>query len=459
MCKRIDQRIDLGVLALSMRITIVLGVVSFLILTQTARAENPILQGQGACDPDIRIYDGRAYLYATHDADPKAKTWTMHNWWVWSSTDLVHWKQESILQPQTTYYGKPYASCWATTAARKGDKYFFYVSRGHDEVGVVEGDSPIGPWHDPLGQPLLSKASTPTHTPARDPVIFQDQDGKSYIVWGVFDYYIARLNDDMISLAETPRLIQINNKFGPFGRGKTDDKPFLHRQGDHYYLSWGCFYSMSDSVYGPYTYKDSVIRAADTEAAFSKSLTHDRHGCFFEFNNQWYFACNDQSFPGLQPYFRETVISYVHYRANGEIAPVHLTRLGVGQYAGHDAVTQVEDYFAAHDCQVTQCPAGGFEVSSLRDGSELAYPNVNDLPKNAVVCFRVASATGGTIEVHANSAGGPLLGRCTIPQTGDFKTYQSILCPLTNPAGRMDLHLLFHGSSSEMARLDWISFN
>ena len=86
-----------------------------------------------------------------------------------------------------------------------------------------------------------------------------DTDGKDYIVFGTWNYYIARLNDDMISLAERPRPITLDKKFGPYGAGKTDDKPSLHQRNGIYYLSWSSFYAMSTNVYGPYTYKGSVI--------------------------------------------------------------------------------------------------------------------------------------------------------------------------------------------------------
>ena len=39
-----------------------------------SRPITPIVVGQGLTDPKVRIYGDRAYLYATHDADPKAQT-------------------------------------------------------------------------------------------------------------------------------------------------------------------------------------------------------------------------------------------------------------------------------------------------------------------------------------------------------------------------------------------------
>lgn len=66
---------------------------------------------------------------------------------------------------------------------------------------------------------------------------------------------MAKLGKDMISLAETPRLVTVHNAYGPFGANKTDDKPFLHQNAGVYYLSWGCFYATATNPYGPYTYQ------------------------------------------------------------------------------------------------------------------------------------------------------------------------------------------------------------
>lgn len=41
---------------------------------------------------------------------------------------------------------------------------------------------------------------------------------RSYIMFGVFEYYIARLGHDMMSLAESPRHVLVRNAIGPSGR-------------------------------------------------------------------------------------------------------------------------------------------------------------------------------------------------------------------------------------------------
>jgi hypothetical protein len=184
-------------------------------------ARNPIVPDRGLNDPHIHIFGDRAYVFASHDRSATNKTFIMDDWWVWSSPDLVHWTNECVIKPEQTYIARPFTGCWATDAAYRNGKYYFYFSEGNQQAGVLVGDSPSGPWRDPLGGPLLTSDLTPTHE--YDMCVFQDDDGSPYIVFGVWDYYIARLNEDMVSLAGKPRLLELDRKCGPYGEGKTDD--------------------------------------------------------------------------------------------------------------------------------------------------------------------------------------------------------------------------------------------
>lgn len=290
---------------------------------------NPILHGRGVCDPHVRIFNDKAYLYATHDQSPDSTGFVMGDWWVWSSPDLVTWAHECTLRPEETYYGKPWQSCWAVDAIGRDGKFYLYFSRGPTEIGVVMGDTPVGPWRDPLGKPLIAEGSVATE--ARDPGLFIDDDGKPYLVFGTWDFFIARLNNDMISLAEEPRLVRIENPEGPYGKGKTDDKPYLHKRNGIYYLSWGCFYAMSRNVYGPYSCRGSIVREENVAPGLrykKNDITYDRHGSFFEWRRQWYFICNEMGLT-QNTVFRDSSLCYVNYRADGEIEPVRIDEAGV----------------------------------------------------------------------------------------------------------------------------------
>lgn len=327
-------------------------------LSSVRRSGNPLLKGMGVCDPQIRIFDGEAFMYSTHDASRTVPYFTMNDWRIWRSCDLVDWELAGVLRPEQTYFGKPSTECWATDAISRNGQYYLYVSMGPDNIGVVVADHPAGPWRDPLGKALIAKGDVPTAS--RDPGILQEADGTSYIVFGTFDYYIARLGEDMISLAEKPRKIEVLKPTGPFGPGRTDDKPFMHRRGAIYYLSWGSFYAMGTSPYGPFTTVGALFERANVEPMFLDDtgmrgpqappaeyrpadwLNYDRHGSFFDFRGQSYFACNDQSGPGQSPLYRNSVLCYVHYRPDGTILPLKLTEQGVGRHDVAKGIAAVE---------------------------------------------------------------------------------------------------------------------
>ena len=56
----------------------------------------------------------------------------------------------------------------------------------------------------------------------------------------------------LITLAEKPKGVKIMHE------QHRDDKPFLHKHGGRYYLSWGCWYAIGDSPYGPFNYSGAV---------------------------------------------------------------------------------------------------------------------------------------------------------------------------------------------------------
>ena len=374
-------------------------------------AGNPIIPGRGICDPQIRVWNDEVWLYATHDADPAAKGFIMRDWHIWRSRDLVNWREAGTLKPEQTYWRKPSDQCWATDAARKDGRYYLYFSRGPKEIGVVVADHPAGPWRDPIGKPLIAEGLVKTE--ARDPGILQDADGTNYLVFGTFRYFIARLGKDMVSLAEAPRPLKIEKAIGPYAKGLTDDKPFLHRRGDLYYLSWGSYYAIGRSPYGPFETQGSVLSEATTDPELRlmrpgvryDPLNYDRHGSFFELNGQWYFACNDQATPGATEFYRNSVISYVHYRADGTIAPVRLSTIGVGQYDLRRGITAA-DFFDTRGGAVVHLGGDVFALE-LSPGGLARYPNVRGLSPALIIL------ANGPLEIRSGSPRGHLLARGT----------------------------------------------
>eukprot|EP01051_Picozoa_sp_SAG22_P006786 SAG22_NODE_456_length_10273_cov_3.463436_4_plen_751_part_00 len=232
-----------------------------------ALGANPMLPGTGTADTNVHFFNGTFLIFADHDYSVNNTGFRMDNWIIWSSPDLVEWKLMSIVSPVAFKWLGATHQCWATDAAFVNNKFYFYVSAGAGQVGVLVADSIKGPWADPLGKPLMSTAFGAAQNPKttfRDPCVFLDPaTGDYYMIAGVFNYYVTKLNNDMISFAEAPRYVTFTGDvWGPCGYNKTDDKPFMHKNGDTYYLSWGCFYATAPSVYGPFTMQGTVVETA-----------------------------------------------------------------------------------------------------------------------------------------------------------------------------------------------------
>ncbi|MFD1316403.1 family 43 glycosylhydrolase [Namhaeicola litoreus] len=392
--------------------------IGFLLIADFVFSQNPIVPNVGLNDPHIHIFKDTAYVYASHDKSIENNGFVMEDWWIWSSPDLVNWTKRSVLKPEDTYIGKDFTGCWATDVGYKNGKYYWYFSERNEQTGVVVGDTPVGPWRDPLSKPILTSELTPTHE--YDMAIFEDE-GEHFIIFGVWDYYIAKLNDDMISLAESPKKISITNPRGPYnsdGKNKempTDDKPFVHKYKGKYYLSWGCFYAMSDNLYGPYDYVDTIIKESSFAEGFDdptwpNGFLQGRHGSFFEWHNQWYFAYCDISQTGNR-WFRDTFISYVHYKDDGTIAPIRVDGTGVGQYNANNDI-EAEDYFKADGLHKTENTVGGFSMESIKDEGYAVYPNIQNLNGKKGIEFEILSSSTNEIEVHEGSPTGKLLATC-----------------------------------------------
>ncbi|MGW2330489.1 PQQ-dependent sugar dehydrogenase [Streptomyces sp. NPDC001700] len=105
---------------------------------------------------------------------------------------------------------------------------------------------------------------------------------------------------------------------------------------------------------------------------------------------------------------------------------------------------------------VNHIPAnGGKTVGDIDNGDWIAFtPYLLGNAKDFTA--RVSSAgAGGTLEVRAGSATGRLLGRATVPVTGDWETFQDVKTALRKPpATTTTLYLVFKGGAGALYDVD-----
>jgi uncharacterized protein (TIGR03790 family) len=111
------------------------------------------------------------------------------------------------------------------------------------------------------------------------------------------------------------------------------------------------------------------------------------------------------------------------------------------------------------DLKPESCSESGLDVGFIDDGSYTAYQNV-ELSGATHFLARVAGAgPGGAIEVHIDTADGPILATCAVPTTGDWQRWQTVACPLTKRIhGAHTLFLVYTGGSGNLFNLEWFAF-
>ena len=438
---------------------VITGFLSLFLISNKIIAQNPIVPDVGMADPNIKIFHNKAYLYTTRDADKNAKTFIMPDWHIWSSDDLTDWKHELTIQPTETYIGES-NDCWATDVAYKNGKYYLYFSNKNINTGVMVADSPAGPFKDALGKPMIDVNLTTTKEYDPTILIDDDKDNSAYLAFGHYrkddpdlNYYIAKLNNDMVSLAEEPKEIIIN---GDADVMIGNDKPNLHKHNGTYYLSAGSHYATSTNVYGPY------IRRGNS-GNNKYGLNSMAHGNYFEWNNQCFHTWCHFYLGNEVARYRESYITYLHYKDNGEMVSdtdfldQHF-KTGVGQYDASWEKIEAEWYMAAKNNSKRDCPNGGFEIQEISNGSYLYFPKVQNIEKFNQITFYASSKNGGLIEIREGSVDGKLLGTCKVKSTGGWEKYQEFSCELTSTKSTKNIYLKFVGEDKDLFHLDWFKF-
>ena len=184
---------------------------------------NPLSPLVFCADPTAVEYKGRLYVYGTNDhqqyeekgADIENTYEKIVSLVVFSTDDMVNWEYHGEINVKEI---APWiANSWAPSVVSRVEKdglthFYLYFSNSGMGTGVITATDPLGPWTDPLGNPLVSY-KTPglkdCPTPF-DPGAVIDENGVGWLAFGGgkaqggTDEYpgsarIVRLGEDMIS--------------------------------------------------------------------------------------------------------------------------------------------------------------------------------------------------------------------------------------------------------------------
>lgn len=102
------------------------------LLPLTAAGQNPIISGQFTADPTARVFDGRLWLFPSHDiispTEPGRRWFSMADYHAYCSSDLTDWSDHGVILSQTDVpWGDPQGySMWAPDCIEKDGKYYLF---------------------------------------------------------------------------------------------------------------------------------------------------------------------------------------------------------------------------------------------------------------------------------------------------------------------------------------------
>ena len=465
---------------------------------KSAGENNPVMTQRFGADPYALVYNGRVYLYMTGDvleynADGTVKNNSyskINTINVLSSADLVNWTDHGAIRVAgNSGASKWAANSWAPAAACKEIegkmKFFLYFANSAGGIGVLESDSPIGPFSDPIKKPLISR-QTPNCANIIwlfDPAVLVDDDGKAYLYFG------GGVPEGMASSPKTARAVQLGEDMTSIvGDPVVIDAPYLfedsgiNKIGGTYYYSYctnfqvprekeaelglangQIHYMTSKSPLGPFTYAGLILK---NPGDFFGCWGNNHHS-IFSFSGKWYIAYHTQTLEmgmGLSNGYRCTFIDALTVNNTGIILPVTATSSGVKQVKHLNPLERVEAETIAAMAGVATGPApdadrkegtGNSSITAIEAGGYISVRGVDFSDEGADKLIMHARSEGSsTVKILLDRLDCDAVYTAAISPTPAFASHEFLL--KSRIQGIHDVYFVFESTGLE---LDWWIFS
>ena len=441
----------------------------------------PLFQTKYTADPSPLVVGDTLFLYTSHDASPEdipdeneksSAGFFMYDWLLWSTTDMVNWTEHGAVASLKDF---PWRSrengAWAIQTVERNGKYYLYAPLHGHGIGVLEADSPYGPFKDPLGKPLVWDQSNWYDI---DPSVYTDDDGQAYMYWGNPHTFWAKLGNDMTSLTSgVTKLPHIPNY---------QEGPWFYKRNGHYYLGFASTccpealgYAMSDSPTGPWEWKGYIMKPTPRDRGNHPGIC-DFKGHSYVFG-QNYDLMHLETFEHHER--RSVSATEITYNADGTIqeVPYWLDQKPMNQlhwlnpYQRVEAETMNWGYGLKSSKMgiqntgvVKNMPEStgkrNMYIYDINDGEYIRLRGVDFGSKGAKQFAITASAAmkaGCTITLRLNSNKGPVVGTLNVKSTGSVDKYRTFTTKVKEATGVHDLYICFSNAQGDV-HLDWWQF-
>lgn len=432
-------------------------------------AQNPVIQTKYTADPAPLVYHDTVFLFTGHDEDD-AFGFKMQDWLLYTSTDMVNWTDHGVVASLKDFkWVNTDNGAWAAQCIRRNGKFYLYCTVPNGlGIGVLVGDSPFGPFKDPIGKPLIKNSIEDI-----DPTILIDDDGQAYMYWGNPNLYYVKLNEDMISysggIIKDSLVAKVKNQPDPF---HYQEGPWAYKRNGHYYMAYastccpeGIGYAMSNSATGPWVYK-GMIMDGDKRSSGNHPGIIDYKGNTYVFG--FNYAIGKQTM--ARHYERRSVcIEKITFNADGTIPKLPFWSLtGVKQLGTLNPYSKVEAETIAFSEGVkteTVAPwnrgkkiADRVFVTSINNGDFIKVQGADFSQGVSSVEVNIAAMYGGNIEIRTDKINGPVIGTVDVKASAEGDTWKIITAPVKNIKGIHDVFFVFKGEK-DLFNFDWWQFN
>ncbi|MFR9619999.1 MAG: family 43 glycosylhydrolase [Rikenellaceae bacterium] len=297
---------------------LILATLALGVAVSAAVAGNPILKLGDPdflylADPAAECYNGRVYLYCSHDQADAVGYGEMQDYAIVSTDDMVNWTNHGVvIKPRE--YSWAHGQMNAPDAAYKDGWYYIYFPYDKTHVGVAKSRNPEGPWEE---------AVTDKITTIFDPTVFVDDDGQAYIYGNDHKVDIgdkgahimgAKLKDNMVELdGEWMRLSE---------ETVAEAVHIFKREGKYHFTArmgrrTGHWVADSPLPTEPYAEYKGLITPEQRDAP--------AHNSFIEFQGKWYIFYQRGDVNNGTFHRRSACFEEIHFNDDHSIQPITYT--------------------------------------------------------------------------------------------------------------------------------------
>jgi beta-xylosidase len=320
---------------------LLVSLITVLLLNGNMFAQNPVITNMFTADPAVLVYKDTVYLYAVHDeAEVGVDDYIMHNWHIYTSTDMVNWNDHGICLSSKDF-SWVLKHAYAGQCIERNGKFYWYVpmeqrkdslgNGGGFGIGVAISDNPIGPFKDAIGKALITNQMTTDQKHSWDdidPTVFIDDDGQAYLYWGNKSCKFVKLKNNMVELDGPISLVNLPN---------FEEAPWIYKRSGIYYMVYAAMfpeyidYATSESPAGPWTYRGRIC-----DNVYNCTTIHP---AIVDYKGQSYFFYHNGALPTGGNHRRSICLDYLHYSPDGTIQKIIQTKEGVKPVAS-ESVTK-----------------------------------------------------------------------------------------------------------------------